>query len=158
MTILSFYDSDILSWSEQQSDLLRRVAAGEHVNDQVDWENIAEEIEAVGRSERSALASHVGTIIEHLAKLAASPAADPRLGWQETVIRTRGRIDTLITRDKGLRAALDQIVAEEHAPALRLVGGLLALHRETPRVPLDQIRYTTEQVCGDWWPQENGPD
>lgn len=152
MTILSLYDSDLLTWSEQQADLLRRVAAGERVNDQVDWENIAEEIEAVGRSERSSLASHVGTVIEHLAKLEASPAVDPRLGWQETIIRTRGRIDTLVQRDKGLRAALDRVVAEEHAAALKLVTSLLALHRETPRVPLDQIRYTTDQVCGDWWP------
>jgi Domain of unknown function DUF29 len=41
------YDTDILAWSKRQADLLRRVAAGERVNDQVDWGNVAEEIEDI---------------------------------------------------------------------------------------------------------------
>lgn len=36
------YEEDILTWSERQADLLRRLAAGERVNDQVDWENVVE--------------------------------------------------------------------------------------------------------------------
>ena len=41
------YDTDILAWSARQAELLRRMAAGDRVNDQVDWENVAEEIEVV---------------------------------------------------------------------------------------------------------------
>jgi len=93
---MSDYDTDILSWSERQTALLRRIGAGEKVNDQVDWENVAEEIEALGRSERSALENPVATIIEHLAKLEASPAIDPRIGWQETIVRTRANVAKLI--------------------------------------------------------------
>ena len=37
------YDDDILWWSEQQAELLRRVVAGERVNDQ-----LVEEIESGG--------------------------------------------------------------------------------------------------------------
>jgi hypothetical protein len=49
---MSDYDADILLWSEHQGALLRRIAVGEQVNvEEVDWENIAEEIESVGRSE-----------------------------------------------------------------------------------------------------------
>ena len=48
----SAYDTDIVTWSERQAELLRRVGAGEHINDLVDWENVAEEIEDVGRSQR----------------------------------------------------------------------------------------------------------
>jgi hypothetical protein len=44
------YDTDILLWSERQSELLRRAAPGGNVNDQIDWRNIAEEVEAVGRN------------------------------------------------------------------------------------------------------------
>ena len=45
------YDGDILRWSEHQAGLLRRLAAGELVNDsELDWSNIAEEIEDVGSS------------------------------------------------------------------------------------------------------------
>jgi hypothetical protein len=34
---MSDYDTDLLLWSERQAALLRRAAAGEQVNDQVDW-------------------------------------------------------------------------------------------------------------------------
>ena len=55
---MSDYDSDILIWSERQADLLRRRAAGELVNDAaLDWPNIAEEIEDVGRSQLNAVES-----------------------------------------------------------------------------------------------------
>ena len=39
------YGEDILLWSERQGDLLRRLAAGESVSDQVDWPHVVEEIE-----------------------------------------------------------------------------------------------------------------
>ncbi len=43
------YDTDVVLWSEQQADLLRRRALGILVNDgELDWTNIAEEIESLG--------------------------------------------------------------------------------------------------------------
>ena len=39
------YGEDILLWSERQGDLLRRLAAGESVSDQVDWPHVVDEIE-----------------------------------------------------------------------------------------------------------------
>ena len=77
---MSEYDTDVFLWSEHQADLLRRVAAGENINDQVDWPHIIEEVETVGRSERAALHSHIAVVLEHLIKLQASPATDPRNG------------------------------------------------------------------------------
>src|SRR5215210_3215376 len=52
------YDTDVFEWSQQQATLLRRRAAGELVNEAgLDWPNIAEEIESVGRSEVRAIGS-----------------------------------------------------------------------------------------------------
>lgn len=51
------YDVDVLEWSEQQARLLRQLAAGERLNEPIDWENVAEEIESVGRSQRDAVES-----------------------------------------------------------------------------------------------------
>ena len=44
------YETDIMSWSEDQAARLRRVAAGEVSPDGagVDWANVIEEIEGVG--------------------------------------------------------------------------------------------------------------
>ncbi|HEY2619461.1 MAG TPA: DUF29 family protein [Acetobacteraceae bacterium] len=53
------YDTDMLAWSERQADLLRRMAAGERVNDQVDWGNVAEEISDMGNNLVRAVASHL---------------------------------------------------------------------------------------------------
>ena len=43
---MSDYDIDLVLWSREQAALLRRMGAGERLNDQVDWEYVAEEIEA----------------------------------------------------------------------------------------------------------------
>ena len=52
------YDTDLLLWSEHQSTLLRRRAAGEPVNEaDLDWPNSAKEIESVGHSELHAMES-----------------------------------------------------------------------------------------------------
>jgi hypothetical protein len=52
------YDTDIVLWSEQQAELLRRRATGELSNDAaLDWPNIADEIEAVGSEQRHAVES-----------------------------------------------------------------------------------------------------
>jgi hypothetical protein len=49
---MSEYDTDILAWSEHQAAVPRRRAAGELINDaELDWPNIAEEIEDVRRNE-----------------------------------------------------------------------------------------------------------
>ena len=47
-------------WAEQQAELLRRLGRGERVND-VDWENLAAEIEDVGRSQLQSVESFVST-------------------------------------------------------------------------------------------------
>jgi hypothetical protein len=57
------YDEDIVLWSEGQGELLRRRAAGELVNDaELDWPNIAEEIESVGNEQRFAVVGRAGRL------------------------------------------------------------------------------------------------
>jgi hypothetical protein len=75
------YGEDVLTWSEHQAAMPRRGAAGELMNKtELDWPHLAEDIESLGQSERSRLRNHIATIIEHLIKLQASPAVDPRNG------------------------------------------------------------------------------
>lgn len=42
------YERDALAWSDQQADLLRRIAAGERLNEAVDWPNVIEGAQDVG--------------------------------------------------------------------------------------------------------------
>jgi len=57
MSASDLYEADILKWSEQQSRLLRRLAAGARVNDQVDWEHVVEESESVGHEQLHAVSA-----------------------------------------------------------------------------------------------------
>ncbi|MBN9563151.1 MAG: DUF29 domain-containing protein [Alphaproteobacteria bacterium] len=77
------YDTDVLTWSERQAALLRRVAAGERVNDQVDWEHVAEEVESVGRSQVDVVESLLTQILAHRLKEAGWPASLSMRHWQK---------------------------------------------------------------------------
>jgi hypothetical protein len=78
---MSDYDSDVLVWSEQQSDLLRRLARGEKVNAQIDWDNVAEEIESVGRDQLHAVESLLLQALIHMLKAQAWPESRNAPAW-----------------------------------------------------------------------------
>lgn len=66
----TLYDDDILLWSEQQAAAIRRLAPTRRdLPNELDIENVAEEIESVGRSELAAVESHLQLIFVHLIKL-----------------------------------------------------------------------------------------
>ena len=85
----SIYDEDILIWSEQQASLLRRLAAGERVNDQIDWDNVAEEVESVGREQLHAVESLLLRALLHMLKTKAWPQARDAAHWSAEAIRFR---------------------------------------------------------------------
>jgi hypothetical protein len=73
------YEQDFFRWTEQQTEALR-AAAATRINPPLDWENLAEEIESLGRSQRRELGSRILVIVEYLMKLIASQGAALRLG------------------------------------------------------------------------------
>jgi hypothetical protein len=78
------HDRDILSWSEHQADLLRRLARGERVND-VDWEHVVEEIEDVGLSELNAVRCYLRLMLVHLLKLQGWPDSPVADHWRRAI-------------------------------------------------------------------------
>lgn len=151
---MSDYDTDTALWSEQQAQLLRRRAAGELINEaELDWPNIAEEIESLGTSERSRLRSHIGTVIEHLIKLQASPAVDPRNGWKASIRNARREIKRSLKDSPSLRPLVPQLIADETPAAQEDAGSAMADYGEQPRVDIDGLTFTEDQVIGEWWPQ-----
>jgi hypothetical protein len=73
----SLYEADILLWSEQQAERLRRRAAN-----QLDWENLAEEIDTVGRNELRAVISHLRLALLHDLKAEAWPLSRDVDHWR----------------------------------------------------------------------------
>lgn len=119
------YEEDFFAWTMAQAALLR---AGRV--DQADLENIAEEIESLGLRDRRTVISYIRTILEHLMKLHASPAIDPRNGWMETVDRSRRELELVLNDSPSLRRLVPEIIAKEIPRARRLVGRELARYGE----------------------------
>lgn len=80
----TLYDTDLHAWSQDQSAKLRKLLA-ERVNLDLDLENLAEEIDDVGKNRKHEVSSRLETIIEHILKLAFSPAWEPINQWKRTL-------------------------------------------------------------------------
>src|ERR1700676_3911582 len=125
------YDDDIVLWSERQGDLLRRRAAGELVNDaELDWPNIAEEIESMGRAEQEQLTSRLAILLAHLLKWRFQP---DRRGnsWRLTILEQRRRARRIVARNPSLRSRLDDVLAEAYGDALLIAERETELPGET---------------------------
>jgi hypothetical protein len=106
------YEKDFIRWTEQQSNALRE-ASRFPTNLPLDWENLAEEIESLGRSQRRELRSRLMAILEHLLKLEHSPAPDLRHGWMDTVERERSEIERLLEDSPSLRREVARMITVE---------------------------------------------
>jgi hypothetical protein len=83
----TLYEDDILLWSEQQAAAIRKLGrTGRDLPNELDIENVAEEIESVGRSELAAVESHLRLILVHLIKLFVEPDAQPARHWRGEII------------------------------------------------------------------------
>src|SRR6266404_9957330 len=88
------YEDDFYAWTQYQAEVLRSL----HVSDnRFDREHVVEEIEDLGKSERDAVRSQIRRIIEHLLKLANSPADPPRFDWMETIDDARQTLSDKIS-------------------------------------------------------------
>ena len=151
------YDQDFFLWTREQAEGLRHAKAS---NLPLDWENLAEEIESLGKSDRRQLASQVRCILRHLLKLEASPAIHPRAGWRTTVIDARREVAGVLRDSPSLRREVEDLIAEEALAAAQLASADLRRHDELAnaiRERLEQGGYTGEQVLGDWFPESRKP-
>lgn len=153
MSDSDLYDTDIVLWSEQQSELLRRRAAGKLLNEAaLDWPNIAEEIESLGKRDQRDLASRIQIVLDHLFRLRASPATQPRHGWERTLIEQRDQIGTLLNDSPSLRDRIPGLIAAKLPIARRLALLALADHGETPIVDVTTLTFSEDEVL----PPEDG--
>ena len=94
------YDQDVAAWAFGQAQLLRS-----HQWSALDIENIAEEIESVGRAEKRELASRMAVLIAHLLKWQIQPEHRTR-SWLRTIRHQRERLDRLVRSMPSLKPCL----------------------------------------------------
>lgn len=145
----SLYEHDFYAWANQQAALLR---AGRL--DQADIENIAEEIESMGRSEKRELVSRLSVLLLHLLKWQFQPALRGN-SWRLTIRAQRLALADHLADNPSLRSKRDEAV---HA-AYRFAR--LEAERETG-LP-DTIFPETcpwsfdDAMNDDFWPNEAAP-
>jgi Domain of unknown function DUF29 len=151
------YEEDFVRWTEAQAATLRK-AARLGINLPLDWENLAEEIDSLGRSQRRELRSRIATIIEHLLKLQCSPAADPRANWIETIARERASIEDLLDDSPSLSNEIAEIIVRETPRTTKRVAQGLRHYGETSPDAMALIKnanFSEDQVLDDWFPGDD---
>jgi hypothetical protein len=104
------YQSDFYSWAVAQARALRG-----HRVENLDWENLAEEVEDLANRHADALESQSERLIGHLLKIvvARSRLRDENLRlWQLSVRDARRKIGTILKRNPGLKARTSELFAE----------------------------------------------
>jgi hypothetical protein len=152
----SLYDNDFLAWSKQQAEALR-AAMRDGSNQSLDFGNLAEEIEDLGKSVRRELQSQIRRVVRHLLKLEHSPAREPRRGWAESVVDARAEIEDLLEASPSLRTELDRDVERQTQRGIDLALRDLGRYQEVDAETIAALRatsYTVAQVLGDWFPEE----
>lgn len=105
------YDDDFFAWTQEQARLLR----GGDLS-VVDAENLAEEIESMGRRDRRELRSRLVVLIAHLLKWKCQ-ARRRSQSWQSTIRTQRREIELVLGDSPSLRPLFDGLVAEEYGAA-----------------------------------------
>ena len=150
------YDRDFMLWTQEQAAALR---AAKDSNLPLDWENLAEEIESLGKSDRRELTSQITRILRHLLKLAVSPALEPRAGWRESIGDARIAIELVLDDSPSLRREVENVIRKQTSIAAKRAADDLAQHGEPAAVVWRRLElggFTAEQVLGDWFPDTAG--
>ena len=145
------YDEDFYAWTQYQAEVLRTMRRADN---RLDRENLAEEVEDLGKSERNAVRSQIVRIIEHLLKLEYSPAPDPRSDWEASIVEARQALADSITPT--LRRDAEAALPMLYARARQLAGVRLRKFSETQaaaRLPIE-CPYSLDHICADdWYPE-----
>src|SRR5579875_2358049 len=106
------YDRDILVWSERPAELLRRLAAGEWVNADIDWAHVIDGVQDVGHSELHACESLISQALIHLLKLHGWPDAQSVAHWRGETATFLARARRYFSPSMQQRISVPDIFAE----------------------------------------------
>lgn len=126
------YESDTYTWAREQAALLRRLSAGEPITDQIDWANLIDEVETVGRSELHAATAPLTTAIQHKLYVIGWPRNESIRHWQAEV--TVQLVEMLDEYRESMRQAIEASL--DHLYRLAKVRAMRHMVDTPPAPPL----------------------
>ena len=142
------YERDTYTWAMQQADALRRRSANE-----VDWDNVAEEIESVGKSEARELESRYIVLLTHLLKWLFQPSERSR-SWEATIKVQRRLIEKEHRNNPGLKPRREELFADAYVAALGAAASETGLGLEI--FPETNPFTLAEAMDEGFWPEQPG--
>jgi hypothetical protein len=138
------YEQDILLWVE---DTVAKLKARDF--EAVDWENVIEEIEAVGISQKRELLSRLVVLLEHLLKREFVNLPRNYGGWERTIRTQRTRLKILLKQVPSLKTRWESSFDDAWKIALE------AVHKEYPQTEFPDRwpheRTLQEMLDRDFW-------
>ena len=148
----TLYDSDFYQWTQET---LRQIQERDFEN--IDWENLAEEIEALGRAEKNAILSYLEQLLIHL--LLYQYWKPVRYlytsGWENEIDEFRSRLERMLA-SKSLSNFFTLQVDNAYSKAKRrAIKKFVRAGLDAPIFP-EQCPYTIEQLLDlDYFPEPN---
>jgi Domain of unknown function DUF29 len=96
--MMTLYEADFFTWAKSQAEAVRRRSTNE-----LDWDRLAEELEALGASEQRELFSRYVVLLTHLLKWTHQPERRTR-SWSNTIAAQRAQIARHLARNPGLKS------------------------------------------------------
>jgi hypothetical protein len=141
------YDQDFYAWTQEQAVLLRAKKWRE-----LDYANLAEELEALGKRDRRELERRLEVLVMHLLKWRYQPERRERSrGWRSTIREQRRRLTRLLQDSPSLRSEVPAFLDDgyPHAREKALDETRLPPEALPPTCP-----WTAVQVLDDaFWPE-----
>jgi hypothetical protein len=138
------YTSDFYAWSQDQGRRLRETRPNS-----IDWENLAEEIETLGRSEKRSIESNLGVILLHLLKWQHQPGGRNN-SWRASIVEHRKRLGRDIKDSPSLKRYPGEVLADQYETARLAASGETQLPEAVFPV---SCPYSIEQVLDPaFWP------
>lgn len=109
------YEKDFYGWAMENASLLKQGRFNE-----VDVENIVEEMESMGRSEKSQLTNRLAILIAHLLKWQFQPDFRGR-SWHGTIKEQRKRAKILLKENPSLKNKLAEVFLDAYELSVDIV-------------------------------------
>ncbi len=109
--LADLYERDYYAWTDAQVRALR-----EHKVSGLDWDNLAEEVEDLGKAERHRLESHLELLLMHLLKWVYQPHRRSR-SWSNSIREHRFRIQRVLRENPSLKGKLPELFADVYQGA-----------------------------------------
>lgn len=100
------YEEDFNLWAEQMA-----IAIGQRNMDDMDWDNLKDEVDDMGKSEKRSLESYLERLIEHILKLRYwySEYGNNYKHWRAEVINFRNRLKRILQRSPSLKNYMSEV-------------------------------------------------